>query len=317
MATCEECGKYENLPYQCDRCGNTFCSEHRLPENHNCPGLSEWNDPAGVFDSGFDDSVDDTDRTIGDDPGVIGRAKRRIERETSTGGSLGYFRNNVAYALLGALWVVFVLQLIVLAAFGRDAFIALFILSTANPEYVWTWVTSVFSHSGFYHIAANSIVLFFFGPLAERFMGSKKFLGFFVISGAVAGLGHVLTAVALGNDVSVLGASGATFAILGVLTVLRPNMEILLFFVLPMKLKVLTYGIAAISVIFVLSPETAAAAGMGGIAHLAHLIGFAIGLAYGKRLEGNVNAGPGSGVPGATIGGRRGPGGPGGPGGRF
>lgn len=315
MATCEECGEYENLPYQCERCGNTFCSEHRLPENHSCPGLGNWDDPAGVFGSGFDNSVDNPGRTVGDESGVLDRVKRRVERETSTGGSLGYFRNNVAYALLGLIWIVFLLQLIVLSVFGSGAFVALFTLSTANPEYVWTWITSVFSHGGFYHIAANSIVLFFFGPLAERFMGSKKFLIFFVVSGAVAGLGHVATALALGDTVSVLGASGATFAILGVLTILRPNMEILLFFVLPMKLKVLTYGIAAISILFVLSPETAASAGMAGIAHLAHLIGFAIGLAYGKRLEGNVNAGPGA--PGINIGGRRGPGGPGGPGGRF
>ncbi|WP_299335309.1 AN1-type zinc finger domain-containing protein, partial [Haloplanus sp.] len=48
MATCDECGEHENLPYQCRRCGDTFCGEHRLPENHNCPGLNEWDDPSGV-----------------------------------------------------------------------------------------------------------------------------------------------------------------------------------------------------------------------------------------------------------------------------
>ena len=36
MATCDECGKHENMPYQCRRCGDTFCAEHRLPENHDC-----------------------------------------------------------------------------------------------------------------------------------------------------------------------------------------------------------------------------------------------------------------------------------------
>ena len=49
MAECDECGEYENLPYQCHRCGQTFCAEHRLPENHDCPGLNdEWNDPDGI-----------------------------------------------------------------------------------------------------------------------------------------------------------------------------------------------------------------------------------------------------------------------------
>ena len=87
MATCDECGEYENLPYQCRRCGKTFCGEHRLPENHDCPGLSEWNDPGGVFDSGFDDSVDDARETSsGNAAGVTERVKRRVDRVASTGG---------------------------------------------------------------------------------------------------------------------------------------------------------------------------------------------------------------------------------------
>jgi len=63
MARCDECGVDENMPYQCHRCGQTFCADHRLPENHDCPGLNDWNDPGGVFDSGFDDSVEEQGRT--------------------------------------------------------------------------------------------------------------------------------------------------------------------------------------------------------------------------------------------------------------
>ena len=58
MATCDACGRSENMPYHCRHCGGTFCGEHRLPEAHSCPGLDKWNDPSGIFDSGFDDSVD-------------------------------------------------------------------------------------------------------------------------------------------------------------------------------------------------------------------------------------------------------------------
>ncbi len=310
MAKCDECGAYENLPYQCHRCGQTFCAEHRLPENHDCPGLGDWNDPGGVFDSGFDDSVHAEGGSTSD--GAIARAKRSFEQNvTGTGGFLGFFRGNVTYALLGVFWIVFVLEFAVLAFFGVDTFRAVFSLSTANPEYVWTWVISVFSHSpgGLFHIAGNSIALFFFGPLVERYVGSKRFLGFFLVSGILAGLGHVLFSIVLGDTVAVLGASGAVFAILGVVTVLRPNLEVLLFFVIPMKIKYLTYGIAAISIVFVLQPSIAASAGLGGIAHLAHLIGFVIGLAYGKRIEGTGPARSG-GMPGIQLG-PRGPGGPG------
>ena len=321
MATCDVCGEYENLPYQCKRCGKTFCADHRLPENHNCPGLAEWDDPGGVFDSGFDGSVDAGGSGGGSNNGsggVTGRVKQRIERETSTGGLVSYVRGNATYVLLAAMWVTFVAQWAVTLLFGDAVHSQIFVLRSDAIGNVWTWVTSVFSHSrvGLFHILGNSIALFFFGPLVERAVGSKRFLGFFLISGILAGLGHVLFAVVTGAPtVGVLGASGATFAILGVLTVWRPNLEVLLFFVIPMKLKYLTWGIALVSAFLVVSTG---AGGVGGIAHLAHLIGFAIGLAFGKRNESLARSARGPG--GIQMGGSRGPrgpGGPGGPGGRF
>jgi Zn-dependent protease len=36
---CEKCGKETFLPFRCPYCGGYFCSEHRLPENHECPKI--------------------------------------------------------------------------------------------------------------------------------------------------------------------------------------------------------------------------------------------------------------------------------------
>ncbi len=313
MATCDECGEYENLPYQCRRCGKTFCGEHRLPENHDCPGLSEWNDPGGVFDSGFDESVNDPGGS-GEADGVAGRVKRRVARETGTGGLVSYFRGNATYVILAAMWLTFVAQWIALFVGGPQLHNNLFVLRSDALGNVWTLVTSVFSHDPgiLFHIIGNSIVIFFFGPLVERAVGSKRFVGFFLVAGAAAGLGHVLFALGTGAPTTgVLGASGAGFAILGVLTVWRPNLEILLFFIIPMKLKFLTWGVAIVSLALVVASGTG---GVGGIAHLAHLIGFAIGLAYGNMNRDLANRA--GGVGGIPMG-ARGPGGPGGPGRRF
>ncbi len=41
MKTCQICGKEETLPFRCKFCNGIFCYEHRLPENHNCTGLSQ------------------------------------------------------------------------------------------------------------------------------------------------------------------------------------------------------------------------------------------------------------------------------------
>lgn len=36
---CQKCGKEIFLPFKCPYCGGYFCSEHRLPENHECPRI--------------------------------------------------------------------------------------------------------------------------------------------------------------------------------------------------------------------------------------------------------------------------------------
>ncbi|NWG10626.1 hypothetical protein HXY33_02580 [Candidatus Bathyarchaeota archaeon] len=38
---CQKCGTEAFLPFKCLYCGEYFCSEHRLPENHNCPRMEE------------------------------------------------------------------------------------------------------------------------------------------------------------------------------------------------------------------------------------------------------------------------------------
>lgn len=278
MAECDKCGKYENLPYQCRRCGQSFCAEHRLPENHNCPGLSEWNDPSGVFDSGFDDSVNQGG----------GRTKSVVDRVTSTGGVLGYFRGNLTYLFLGLMWVTFLTQVVLETLGFAQLHAALFVLRSSHVEYVWTWVTSIFAHGGFRHIAFNSIALYFFGPVVERQLRSQKFTALFLGGGVLAGLAQIGVSFALGDPISgVVGASGAIMAIMGVLTVLNPNLKVYLYFVIPMPLWVLTFGFAVLSLALGFGTFGGGSLLGGNVAHIAHLAGLVIGLAYGARIKGN------------------------------
>lgn len=36
---CQKCGQQTFLPFKCPYCDDYFCSEHRLPENHDCPRI--------------------------------------------------------------------------------------------------------------------------------------------------------------------------------------------------------------------------------------------------------------------------------------
>jgi hypothetical protein len=278
MAKCDVCGKTVDLPYSCRRCGGSYCSEHRLPENHSCAGLNDWNDPSGVFDSGFDDSVDNR-----------GGSRSALDRLTGTGGPFSYFRGNVSYLFLAIMVIVYVLEFVVLFTLGSGAFRDIFVLTSENPLYVWTWVTSVFSHSPstFFHIFGNGILLFFFGPIVERRIGSNRFAALFLVSGVLAGLGQIGLGFLLGDPVSgVLGASGAALAIMAVLTVLNPDLKVYLYFILPVPIYVLTFGYAGLSVLGIVAEGSV----LGNVAHGAHLVGLLIGLAYGSRVKDRIRA---------------------------
>ncbi len=287
------------MPYNCRMCGGTYCSEHRLPENHDCPGLQGWDDPDGVFGSGFDDSVRDQG---GSSRGVL----ERVGVDSGPGGPLGYFRGNMTYVFLGLIWATFAAEMVVLYGLQDPRlFSNLFLLSSENVTYLWTWVTSVFAHSpyGFFHIFVNSLVLYFFGPVVEQRVGSKKFTALFLVAGAIAGLAQVGAALFLGETSAVLGASGAIAAILGVLTVLNPNLRIYLYFIIPMPLWIATLLFAGYSVL----ASGVGGIGAGGTAQLAHLAGLGLGLVYGLKLKRDGERAPNQ----LQFGGGGGPGGPG------
>lgn len=42
MSECSYCGAQETMPFRCKFCGELFCGEHRLPENHECVGLETF-----------------------------------------------------------------------------------------------------------------------------------------------------------------------------------------------------------------------------------------------------------------------------------
>ncbi len=104
-----------------------------------------------------------------------------------------------------------------------------------NPSFIlqggklWTFITSIFMHGGFFHIFANMFSLFFIGGFLERIIGRKRFFWIYIISGLIGGVFFVLFSYLLGDvNVSAVGASGAIFGLLGVLAVLVPKSKVYL-----------------------------------------------------------------------------------------
>jgi membrane associated rhomboid family serine protease len=130
----------------------------------------------------------------------------------------------------------------------------------------WMFVTHIFLHGSFIHLAFNLFALLLFGSILERITGSKKFLVIFFAAGVVSAFGDLFFYPAA------VGASGAIFGILGCLAVLRP------------KLIVWVYGIPMYMVVAIVIWAFLDLAGIfypDDIAHAAHLFGMGFGIASG------------------------------------
>ncbi len=141
---------------------------------------------------------------------------------------------------------------------------------------LWRQITYQFLHANPWHIFINMIVLYFFGPMLERFWGSKKFLTFYLVCGAMGGLLYpFLVRVGWLGAAPLVGASGSILGMLAAGGILFPNMMVYVWGVIPVKLRILAIIFAAISIITLLRPNQFANAG-GQAAHLGGMIAGAV-----------------------------------------
>jgi membrane associated rhomboid family serine protease len=144
---------------------------------------------------------------------------------------------------------------------------------------VWRLLTSVFLHSGIFHLFFNMLVLFWAGKRLEDVYGSREFVLFYLLSGIGANVIYLAAQKAgLSPENPALGASGAVTATMIVFAFHFPHQQVRLWFFIPMPVWLL-------AVLFV-GFETLAGMGemrnpgMGRTAHFAHLGGAFFGLLY-------------------------------------
>ncbi|MEO6720280.1 MAG: rhomboid family intramembrane serine protease [Ferruginibacter sp.] len=164
-------------------------------------------------------------------------------------------------------------------------------------------ITHMFMHDthGVGHIFFNMFSLFIFGSTLENYIGSKRFLIFYLICGLGAGiltqlsipfsaeifakssagleaasrtgLDHLQLVEAYKNEYSMLGASGAIMGVMAAFAYLFPNTELLLLFIpVPVKAK---YVIPVFILIDLFSGVNPSAG--DNVGHFTHLGGALIG----------------------------------------
>lgn len=177
--------------------------------------------------------------------------------------------------------ILFIIFAILLAMEIPLDYIAIKPSNILGGKYLWTFLTSMFMHGGFFHLFANMFSLFFVGRLVEKILGRKRYLYFYLISGLLAGIFFVLSSLIFSSDFNTyaVGASGALFGIVGLLVLLTPNLPVFVMFIpIPIKMKYAGPGILVVLWLLSVIADIP-------IGNTAHFGGLVAGLIYGFYLR--------------------------------
>jgi len=197
-----------------------------------------------------------------------------------------YRSNNIAPILAIIILCFLVYIATIVADMMGHNLISLLGLQTASfLQHPWTIVTNLFVHGSIWHLLFNMLTFYFFGTFLIRLVGVRDFLIIYFGGGILGNVFFMLFAILMNSIfmdprllyATVIGASGAIFALGGTLAVLTPRLRVFVFPIpVPMPLWVAVIG-GFVILSFV-----------GGIAWQGHLGGLVFGLIYGLVLRRRV-----------------------------
>lgn len=187
---------------------------------------------------------------------------------------------NVIFALLIANGLVFALQQMS-AEFLYINFALWPATDPRSPFMPWQLLTYGFLHGNTTHIFFNMFGLWMFGRDLEQFMGSQRFLIYFLVCVIGAGIVQLVVAAMQGGLYPTVGASGGVFGILLAYGLTFPNRIVVPLFP-PIPMRAITF----VFIYGLLELYLGVSGGAPGIANFAHLGGMLFGfllLQYWRR----------------------------------
>jgi len=187
----------------------------------------------------------------------------------------------VTIALIVANVLIFLFE-ISLDPFSRNHLILTFGL-VPDQFHFGALFSSMFMHGGWLHILGNMWFLWIFGDNVEDVLGHGKYLLFYLVCGAAAGLIHI--AFNPSSHIPTVGASGAIAGIMGAYLVKFPRARILT--LVPIFVFLTTIEIPAVlMLLYWFAIQFFSGVGsigyshlsQGGIAWFAHIGGFVAGM---------------------------------------
>jgi membrane associated rhomboid family serine protease len=165
---------------------------------------------------------------------------------------------------------------------------------TPVPVYL-TLLISMFMHGSLMHLFGNMLFLWIFGDNVEDDLGHGRYAAFYLLTGVLASLAHVVSTFVFGDNpyIPSLGASGAISAVMGGYLVLHPHRRVRVIMV-RMLTTVPAYVAVGLWFVFQLisafgvigqGPQSG-----GGVAFMAHIGGFIAGAALVKVFGAGVTS---------------------------
>jgi uncharacterized protein len=187
-----------------------------------------------------------------------------------------------SYRSSSVVWILIAVNVFVyfITSLNPDVEVNLALFKPILYSNYWSIFTAMFVHANFTHILFNMLTLYFFGTFCLQLIDTKWFLAVYFIGGIAGNLLFLL----IGPEFSaVVGASGAIFALGGVLLAMRPTVRVYLYFFIPMPLWVM------IIIGFLITAFDSS------VAWQAHLGGLAVGILFGLyfRWKETRKLGPG------------------------
>ena len=165
-------------------------------------------------------------------------------------------------------------------------------VSCPDMPYV-SLLSSTFLHGGLMHLGGNMLFLWIFGDNIELKFGRLKYLGIYLLWGIGAGFIHIMGDP--NSPIPAVGASGAISGILGAYLVMFPRAKIMTFLMLGFFWRMMhiqaRWFLPFWLVFQNLLPFFIGGFGVagGGVAYLAHIGGFVLGLGVGYLYKKSHN----------------------------
>ncbi len=174
-----------------------------------------------------------------------------------------------------AAWV---LQLLLGRALDLEGYLGLY-PPAALRGWVWQIFTYMYLHSPVnpMHLILNMLMLWMLGGDLERHWGGRRYFTYYTVCGAGAGVFVVLLGIWQGDPAPTVGASGAIYGLVLAYGIIYAERVILFMMIFPMKARTLSWILFGLAFLGNWSQSG------GGVSHVAHLGGMAVGYLYLKR----------------------------------